>query len=271
MTPKYRLLALDLDGTLLDSRLEPSAATRAAIADAQAAGVHVTIATGRMIRTAQPFADMLQITTPLITYQGAHVQTADGTVLYDNPLPADLAAEVVELALAEGLYIQAYIDDELWIVERSPEVEEYLGFSLVDIPVNIAPNLVEIVRQKPVTKLVWITDPTELERTMQEWGARWKGRLEIFRSHDHFGEAAAIGSSKGVGLAVLAEHLGIPQAEVAAIGDRENDASMLVWAGFGMAMGNADRFALAAANHVLPALSDDGAAYGIRHFVLGEE
>ena len=267
----YRLLALDLDGTLLDERLEFSSAVRAAVAAAQAAGVHVTLATGRMVRTTKPFADELNITLPLICYQGAHIRAADGTVLYDHPTPPALAAALIERAQADNIYIQAYIDDEIWIGEQRPEVDEYLSFSTVPLVVNVVPDLAALVRERPPTKVLWIADAPVLERTLAEWGERWAGQLSIFRSHHRFGEAAAPDSSKGVALSILAQHLGIPQAQVAAIGDRQNDAPMLEWAGLGLAMGNCDEYARAAADHILPPFSEDGAAWGIRHWVMQHE
>ena len=267
----YRLLALDLDGTLLDRRLVFSPGVRAAVAAAQAAGVHVTLATGRMIRTTAPFASQLNISEPLICYQGAQVRASDGSLLHHISTPPALAGEVVALAESQDIYIQAYIDDEIWIGGQRPEVAEYLSFSTVPIPVHVAPDLAALVRERAPTKLLWIAAPEILERTLAEWGERWSGQLSIFRSHHRFGEAAAPDSSKGVGLAALSRHLGIPREEVAAIGDRQNDAPMLEWAGLGLAMGDGDEHAHAAADHILPPFSADGAAWGIRRFILGEE
>jgi len=270
MTPPYRLLALDLDGTLLDRRLEFSPAVRSAVAAALDAGVQVTVATGRMVRTTRPLAAELKLGLPLICYQGAHMQAADGMVLHHTPVAPQYAAEVVQAALEHDLYIQAYIDDELWIQSRRPELDIYLSFSTVPIPVNVVPDLAAMVRESAPTKLLWIAEPPLLERALSEWSARWAGKLSIFRSHDMFGEAAAPDSSKGVALAALAAHLGIPREQVAAIGDRQNDAPMLAWAGLGLAMGDADEYARAAADHLLPPFEQDGAAWGIRHWILGE-
>ncbi|HYF62138.1 MAG TPA: HAD-IIB family hydrolase, partial [Herpetosiphonaceae bacterium] len=183
----YRLLALDLDGTLLDRRLVFSPAVRAAVAAAQAAGVRVTLATGRMIRTTEPFARELNISEPLICYQGAQVRAADGSLLHHISTPPELAAEVVALAESRDIYIQAYINDEIWIGAHRSEVDEYLSFSTVPIPVTVVPDLAALVRERAPTKLLWIAAPDLLERTLAEWGERWAGRLSIFRSHHRFG------------------------------------------------------------------------------------
>ncbi len=268
MGPAYRLLALDLDGTLIDRSLQFRPAVQAAVAAAQAAGVTVTLATGRMVRTTRPFADQLNITSPLICYQGAHVQALSGEVIYDNPLDGALAAQIVQLAAARDIYIQAYINDELYIAAERPEADEYRSFSTVPLPVHAVGDLAAWVRTNPPTKLLWIAAPELLLETLDRWGAQFQGQASIFRSHDRFGEAAAPDSSKGVALAVLAAQLGIPRAQVMAIGDRQNDAPMLQWAGLGLAMGDADEHARSAADAVLPPFAEDGVAWAIQRWIL---
>lgn len=270
MALPYRLLALDLDGTLIDGRLEFSPAVRAAIAAAQAAGVHVTLATGRTVRATRPFASALGIELPLICYQGAHVEAADGTVLYHQPVPGALAAELVRDIQALGFHIQAYLDDALWVGAERAEIEWYTRYSPVPLPVHVVADLPALVAGRAPTKLVWVAPEATIGATLPELAARYAGRLAVFRSHDLFAEAADPGCSKGTALAALAERLAIPRAQVAAIGDRENDAPMLAWAGLGVAMGNADEAARAAADLIAPPFSEDGAAWAIRRYLLGE-
>ena len=133
---------------------------------------------------------------------------------------------------------------------------------------NIEPDLAEFVRENPPTKLLWICEPAILEPLLAECAQTYTGRLSVFRSHDRFGEAANPHSSKGVALAKLAEALDIPQAQVMAIGDRQNDAPMLEWAGLGLAMGDADDYAREAADEQLPSYSEDGAAIAIERWIL---
>ena len=264
----FRLVALDLDGTTIDRELVVRPRVREAIGAVAAAGVHVSLATGRMVRTTRPFAAELDLATPLICYQGAHVEAADGTVLYSNPTEAEAAAEITALALERGLYIQAYINDELWIAEERPELDEYRSYATVPLPVNVEPDLVAMLRETAPTKLLWIADPDLLVPLLEQWSSQFKGRLSIFRSHDRFGEAASPTSSKGVALAHLAESLHIPREQVLAIGDRQNDAPMLEWAGLGLAMGNADEYARAAADEIIPPFAEDGVAYALERWIL---
>ena len=142
------------------------------------------------------------------------------------------------------------------------------SYATVPLPVNVEPDLVAMLRETAPTKLLWIADPDLLVLLLEQWSSQFKGRLSIFRSHDRFGEAASPTSSKGVALAHLAESLHIPREQVLAIGDRQNDAPMLEWAGLGLAMGNADEYARAAANEIIPPFAEDGVAYALERWIL---
>ncbi|MFN8568817.1 MAG: HAD hydrolase family protein [Kouleothrix sp.] len=112
-SPPTNYSPLDLDGTVLDAQLQLAPEVATAIAAAQARGVYVTIATGRMFRLDHPqFARQLNIDGPLICFQGALIRDSrDGAISYHVPTPADLAAEAIELLHAAGLFVLAYIDE----------------------------------------------------------------------------------------------------------------------------------------------------------------
>ena len=107
----------------------------------------------------------------------------------------------------------------------------------------------------------------ELVRDMQ---AQFNGHLQVVRSWDRLIEATGPSISKGEALARLAAHMGVAQSETMAVGDQDNDVSMIAWAGLGVAMGNASPAAKAAADVIAPALQADGAAWAIERYVLGE-
>src|SRR5690554_5679257 len=109
---KFRLLALDLDDTLLDDTYRISQQNYDAVRRAAAAGVLVTLATGRMFRSALRYVQKLHIDLPLITYHGALVRTADSKeTLLHRPVPLQPAREVVKMALASGLHVNVYLND----------------------------------------------------------------------------------------------------------------------------------------------------------------
>ena len=112
----YKLLALDLDGTLIGLDLTISDKTKSAIAQLMSLGIIVTIATGRMFQSARPFAQELNIESPIICYEGAMIaDPASAEVLWHKPVPLELARRVIEIATNHNLHVNAYLDDELYV------------------------------------------------------------------------------------------------------------------------------------------------------------
>ena len=122
-------------------------------------------------------------------------------------------------------------------------------------------------RHEPIKFLVF-AEPHETEDLLTELRQRFAGQMELTRSHARIVEGNPIGVSKGDALCRLAAHLSVPQTEVMAIGDQDNDAPMVAWAGVGVAMGNASPATKAAADWVAPPVTEDGAASAIERFIL---
>ncbi|MBI3943562.1 MAG: HAD family phosphatase [Chloroflexi bacterium] len=266
----YRLLALDLDGTVLHEDLTVSTEVRGAIAAAQAAGVVVTLATGRGFEPVVELARELSISAPLICFQGALVQhPQSGAMLYQATMPPELAVEVVHFARQRSMELYLYVGDQVltenlcrpadfyrrWYGQHTCQVEDLLA----------------VAGSQPVIKFLLVVDPADAQGVYVEWRARFEPGLQIVRSHAMFVEGGPPGVTKGAALAWLARHLGIAQHEVMAIGDNDNDRPMLQWAGLGVAMGNAPFDLQAVADAVAPSIQEDGAAFAIRHFILGED
>ncbi|HWQ11308.1 MAG TPA: Cof-type HAD-IIB family hydrolase [Roseiflexaceae bacterium] len=268
---KYRLLALDLDGTVMGKDLAIAPEVRAAVAAAQERGVHVTIATGRMFFAALPYAQELGIATPIICYQGGMVRhPLSGEMLHHIAMPAKAAAEALRELAASGIFAIAYIDERLYIAEQRPELDTYLGYHPEGVEVVVAPDIAELVLETPPTKILFLAEPPVVERELARMAALFGERLSAVRSHALFGELTAPGISKGTALAMLAADLGVRREETVAIGDQENDIPMIAWAGLGLAMGNAIPAAKAAARAVIPPVEEAGVAWAIQHYLLTE-
>jgi hypothetical protein len=262
-----RLIAIDLDGTLMGPDLVISPANRAAIAAATARGVTVTIATGRMVRATAPFARQLGLSAPLICYQGALVAAPDtGAVLMHRPVPLELARQVIELSKARRWHLHLYVDDELCVEAITPEVASYTSLAAYIRP-KVVGDLGRFL-DRPPTKMLIIGRPDETQRTLGALGESFDGRLYLTMSLPTYTEIAAAGCSKGLALEWLAGRMGIAREETMAIGDAPNDAEMVRWAGVGVAMGGAGRELVAAAGHQTAELSADGVAKAIERFVL---
>lgn len=266
---QYKLLALDLDGTVMGHDLVIAPAVREAVTAAQAAGVHVTIATGRMFFAALPYAQQLGITTPIICYQGGMVRDPlSREILHHILMPGDAAAEAFGALTQAGIFAIAYIDERLYIQERRPELEAYLAYHPEGVEVVVLPELAQVLPEMPPTKILFMADSPVVERELGRMAALAGDRLAVVRSHALFGELTAPGISKGAALAMLAGDLGITAAETVAVGDQENDLPMIEWAGLGLAMGNAIPAVKALAQAVVPPVEEAGAAYAIRHYIL---
>jgi hypothetical protein len=267
---RYKLLALDLDGTVMGHDLVIAPAVREAVAEARAAGVQVTIATGRMFFAALPYAQQLDISTPIICYQGGMVRDPlSREILHHILMPGGAAAEAYRALAAADVFAIAYIDERLYISERRPELETYLAYHPEGVEVVVMPELAQLLPEMPPTKILFMAEPPVVERELARMAALAGERLSVVRSHALFGELTAPGISKGAALATLAGDLGVTQAETVAIGDQENDLPMIEWAGLGIAMGNAIPAVKALAQAVAPPVTEAGAAYAIRTYVLG--
>jgi Cof subfamily protein (haloacid dehalogenase superfamily) len=266
-----KLIALDLDGTLFGDDLVIAPRTRKAIADAQAAGIIVTIATGRMFRSARQIADDLNIAGPLICYQGALIQdNTSEEILLHKTVPITLAREVAATCAEMHLHLNVYTDDNLYVSEITPGARFYAQINM-DLPMNVVGDLdnwLDRNGQHEPTKLVIITEPEQTDSTLATFTGLFGDRLQVTKSHPRFTELTNRTSSKGRALAILAERYNVPQAQVMAIGDGYNDMDMIEWAGWGVAMATAPQVVRDAARIVSPPLSDDGSADAIERYAL---
>lgn len=252
------LVACDLDGTLLASDLVIRERTRAAIGATRAAGVRVVIVTGRMFRSALPYAQAAGIDDPLVCYQGAVVaDPRTREFLRHEPIPVPLARETIAAVQETGFTLNAYVDDELYVAEVTPEAERYAVFQ--NLPIHAVGDLLAWLPAPP-TKLVAVGTPAEMDALKVSMKARFDGRLHVSKSLPIFLEFSREGITKASGLEFLAGRLGIPAGRVVAFGDAENDAELLQWAGYGVAVADADEGVRALADLVCPSAEEEGVA-----------
>lgn len=263
-----RLLALDLDGTLIDHDLRLSPRLRRAVAAAMAAGVTVTLATGRMVRETLPYATQLGLTAPLVCHQGALI-THGTEVLYHQTLPQALATPVLSFAQERGIHVNTYIGDSLFVREMTRAAENYERYS-PGIEIQVVGDLLPFMADKEATKLLLIDKEEAVDAWWPTARRRWSESMQVVRSHANLVEFTHPETSKGVALDFLSRRMNIAREAVMAIGDNHNDVSMIRWAGIGVAMGGGYPDVLAVADYVAPPFVEDGAAEAIERFVLGE-
>ncbi len=260
-----RLLALDLDGTLVKDGQGVTPGVRAAVRAAQNAGIQVTIATGRMYRSARRFAAQFHVQAPIICYQGALVRNPiSGATLLHAAVPGAQAMDAVAFARQAGVHVNAFLDDKLYMEADTPEGQFYAGIS--HVPITYVDDLRQTVAGG-ATKLVFVTDEPEVPALLASLRQRFGARAQVTRSHPRFAEIVRRGVNKGRALAAVADGLGLRLDQTMAIGDNLNDLELVTTAGIGVAMADGDPRVLAAADWTTGAYEDDGAAQAIERLL----
>lgn len=265
-----RLIALDVDNTIVTPELELPDAVRWAVASAQERGVIVTLATGRMFASTRPLAESLNITAPLITYNGALVQDLAGNRYFEQLVSPKHAVELAEIAAAEGVTLNLYVDDTLYVAEWNADVDYYL--TIAQVEPRVVGDLVDFARSLPqasgVLKALFVVAPGQRDELWTRLRRCYEGQLEVVTSNPRFIELTALGISKGRALAALAERLNIRPEQVMAAGDNFNDLTMVEYAGLGVAVGDAPPELKAVADVVVGTSREAGIADAIQRYVL---
>ncbi|HTW82457.1 MAG TPA: Cof-type HAD-IIB family hydrolase [Candidatus Sulfotelmatobacter sp.] len=264
---RIRLVALDLDGTLIGEDLVVRPRVAAAVAAAQAAGVAVTIVTGRMFAAAKPFARQLHIAGPIVCYQGAAIyDVATGATLRETPVRSDVTREVLDWAHAHGVHAQCYADDRLYVDEINRFSRRYTALARVE-PV-LVPSLRDAFAQRPTIKIVLVDEPARADEHLAALHALLGERAYLTRSHPDFVEVVDPAVDKGKALAFVAARLDVPLDATLAVGDSWNDVPLLEAAAVGVAMGSGPPELLGKADHVVADVAHDGVAEAIERYVL---
>ncbi len=261
-----KLLATDLDGTLVADLHTISPRTRAAIKAAAAQGVVVTIATGREYEITHKFVESLKLSGPIICHQGAIIQDAQtGQLIAIQTLPLTETHQLIDLVRSMDLSMSLHFAGRAYTERPTTQSETF--FANIGATVNRVDDLKQIAGQEPIKAIIFHPE-ADGETILGQLQAKFNGSLNVFRSLEILIEVTRPDVSKGHALATLAGHYGIAQSEVMAIGDQDNDVAMIAWAGIGVAMGDASPRAQAAADHIAPTLAEDGAAWAIEKFIL---
>jgi Cof subfamily protein (haloacid dehalogenase superfamily) len=264
---RVRLVALDLDGTLIGDDLVLRPRVREAIAAAQARGVAFTIVTGRMFAAARPFARELAVEGPIVCYQGAAIFDAGtGAALRETPVSQDVTRETLAWAREHGVHAQCYADDKLYVDQINRFSKRYTALARVE-PV-VVPSLCAAFADRPSIKIVLVDDAERADGHLAALRALLGDRAYLTRSHVDFVEVVNPAVNKGEALAFVAQRHGIPLDETLAVGDAWNDVPLIEAAAVGVAMGSGPPELLAHADHVVADVAHDGVAEAIERYVL---
>lgn len=261
-----RLVALDLDGTLLDCDGLISKATCQTIQQVRRGGVKVVLCTGRPFYSLAPLLKQLELTGAeeyVISFNGALLSDAQGEqILFAQPLSFEDHQTLK--SLSERLQLAYHVQSQKGIYTSNTTIDPHTAYDshLNQAPIHCVADA--HFQQLPIYKMMLVGTEEKLNRAIQQIPAAYAQRFNMMRSLDCFFEFLHPQASKGQTLQRLAERLGIQPSEILAIGDNENDLSMLAFAGVSVAMGNAEEKIKQNADYVTKTNAEEG----VRHSLL---
>ena len=270
---KYKLLVLDVDGTLLNDEREISKRTLAALLKVQQMGVRIVLASGRPTYGLMPLAKTLELGNYggfVLSYNGCQIIKAqNGEILFERRINPEMLPYLEKKARKNGFAIFTYHDDTL--ITDSPDNEYIKNEALL--------NNLKIIREDEFStaidfapcKCMLVSDKEKaLIGLEQHWEKRLAGTLDAFRSEPYFLEVVPCGVNKANTLGALLEHLGVTREEVIAVGAGVCDVTMLQLAGMGVAMGHSQDSVKVCADYVTASNEEDGVALAVEKLILAE-
>jgi len=261
----YKLIAIDIDGTLLNHTKNVTVETKQAINFASKKGIHVVLATGRPVQGIYDLYEQLDLDTPAITYNGAIVLAhKKGPVIYECPLSPSNTKAIIEKGKQLKTTIAIWYDSKLYTNKLNERAKEYSTIS------NISPILYNNdtdILQNGATKILYYDDETIVEKYMLDLKDTFSSDVLYHTSRPYFLEFVNSKVSKAIALEKVGEFLDIKQDEIIAIGDGFNDLSMIEYANLGIAMGTAPEEVKRKAQYVTSSWVDNGVATAIYKFI----
>lgn len=266
----YKLVALDMDGTLLNSQKSISPRTKQAIQAARDKGIYVVLASGRPLEGMLNSLEELGMDSEqdyVLSYNASLVQrVASKTVIRKQILTGVDAKNIASLARDLGTYVHAFSPERGLITpEDNPYTKHEADINGVESSVV---DFSELSDEEEIIKVMMVAEAEILSAAIAQLPEELHRNYTVVQSAPFFLELMNPTSNKGTGVAMLAEHLGIDASEVICMGDAGNDHHMIKYAGLGVAMGNATEETKALADHTTLSNDEDGVAVVIEQFIL---
>jgi Cof subfamily protein (haloacid dehalogenase superfamily) len=272
---KYRLIAMDMDGTLLNSQKKITTYTKDVLKRASDAGVILAVCTGRLFASADYYAGLLGTEVPVIASNGAYIKDRrTNNVIYEEKLGDDKIREITAIVKSHGFCANYYTTSHVIAETVTLATANYLRWNesmpeksriVVDIGKEIE-EMMACYRNEIIKMVVNGKSLQDLEKLRDD--IKKVSNVTVVSSWSDNIEVMAPGVSKGNSVKLLAKHYGIEDSQVICFGDNENDISMIEYAEIGIAMGNATEDLKAAADYITDTNDNDGVAKAIEKFVL---
>lgn len=259
---KYKLIALDLDGTLKSSKKDITPATKEILTRLAKKGIIIVLASGRPAAGMEAEAKELELDKYngyVLSFNGARViNYTTKEVVYENTFNSSIAHDIYDRAKGYNLAVMTYNDKE--IISEDKDDKYVIGEGdTTHLPIRHVDSFKDFVCSN-VNKVLLTGEPDYVEQIIDEFKKPYGSSLSIYRSAPYFIEVMNEGIDKAISLKTLIEHLGINKEEIIAFGDGYNDLSMVEFAGFGVAMGNGVEQVKEKADYITESNDDDGIA-----------
>lgn len=265
---KIKLIALDIDGTILTDDGLITKDVQESISKANRQGIQVILCTGRMYRNAKIFSYLFKDTVPIITYNGALIRELnDGKTLYHQCLPSIDKLLVFDKLIKYDLQPNIYVDDTLFSIEGNPYIEDYAKYTKVPYTLLKTSSIESFLKSREVTKMIGIGSPEQVNSLLTKEKIIYNNGIYFTKYFDFFLEISHKDVNKGKALEKLGKALGISTCEMMAVGDNLNDAEMLDAVGFPVLMGNGIDSLRDKGYFITKDNNESGVAYAISKFL----
>lgn len=263
-TSDIRLLAADMDGTVLNDNREISSRTQAAIHSWVAAGRHFVPTTGRPMVAMNKISDLFKEDMPFIVYNGAMaIMHRSKEILFSINLDPALVPEIYQLGTNRNIPVIIWCQEQLYVNKDCEPVRLYEEATNAPFKVLDSPGQLKELADIGITKMLWIDYPDRVLIHQKDMRAHFGDKLNCHASWPTLFEFVDPSASKAAAMEKLGKKLGVLREEMAAIGDGYNDLSMLRYAGYSIAMGNAPDDIKAECDYVTLNNNEDGVAVWI--------
>lgn len=267
---KYKLLVLDIDGTLTNTKKEITDRTKSALIKAQELGVKLVLASGRPTYGIRPLAEELRLSEfggYILSFNGGCiVECATDLITHEKRLNKNILPHFQQIAKKKNFALVSF--DESSIITETPDNEYVQKEAFLNkMPVRQVDDFLEAMNFSP-SKCLMMGEPTRLALLEKEMHNTYGGQIGVYRSEPYFLELVPLNTDKAKSLDMLVNDLKITKNEVIAVGDGFNDLSMIEYAGLGVAMANAQEPVKACADYVTLSNDEDGVAHLIEKYIF---
>lgn len=264
---KYKLLVLDLDGTLTNSKKEITPFTKEVLINAQQQGLHLVLASGRPTYGIVPLAEQLEMGQYggfILSFNGGKViEVKTGKVFYEQALPPDVMPLIYQRSYEAGLTILSYNGKYILTENAEDKYVKYESF-LTKMKIKETDDFLRDLYM-PADKCLIVGEPEDLVPQEEQFRQELGQRINVYRSEPFYLEVVPKGIDKAASLERLLQRIQIKREEVIAIGDGFNDLSMIKFAGLGVAMANAQPPVKSNADRITAFTNNED---GVAHFIL---